>query len=1401
MGDNTSSTSNNDGTPSPESTDDQPLEPSGIAQFVEHDRCPRYISQRVEPGDEADARDWREAYTTMNSALLGTGQEFEATQIEQLAADASYVIGPDLSDADSDAAGIPDIDIDKTWAPTARGRKLQLQAALETAAAAAPTNHPYVLLYQAPLEGTLGDYDLHGDADCIALAPTAAIPTLDESTDDSLEPTTMPTEAEVIARVIDCKSAHDQQPGHRVQVASYCALLEQTLGEGPPTCHIEGAVLTRSNASSHPFAIPPFRRREWELFAERLLADDGPIDEALSTDRSELPYALNQVCDNCAYREACATRAVEAPTSTQSLALLGLDSSVQTRLTEAGIDSLEALATLTSPLDTPAPTDDPPTLALAPETRQTLEEILSDPIQETIQRAQTLYSGINPDYDGPDGPQPIPNTGWVPLPDDRCENWSNLAAEIGTGELIHVALIVRPDPTLDRIGAIAACVYADAHEEYHTIADVIDAVPDDADQAASLEETLLDRFTIDLFETIEAVAAELGTPEQSVLHCYTYSDHEHDALVDALDRHADGSDRINALRALYSLDPDGQSGVDQAMTSAVQPVLNDHFALRYPSQGLLQVTEQFVPGWTIEAFDPLDARPTDPPLRAIFREQLLNDRVPYLQDSPGIHLHLAHGPLAEGPAAAAADTTVDQPTPDGWYPVRKRPGTQFPIEYLWAVTPRNQGDSTPRLTPEVIEEWGIDEEHIPLYRQEIGRYYYRTDERTEPLQKTDLIALLERLSYALMRLIEAIPYKDAYSQKTPIDATTLDSFECPTSGLPAATRDYLQMEHGRHREELLTRYRRPLRKRARNGYAVPIRCTEITECDDGGLEIQAELAYDALFEDDTVADRCSRRARLRGGEGSGGGSWRVLTRLAVDATAGTAARADTDLRQDSPSPRGRPTLTVDDPEAIQHSPPTLVDQFDPTSGTLTLRLFGNRFRRYGSQFRVDHCGWTAAVGSNVEDPSTSPSDRSGYIAGREPVAIEAGAVYMLDSMIDDFGAPKASRALRPDTISENACYEHLQVIRDTGQQLPVQVADPAGIEAFMDTLAANDEWYEPNDPQQAFIEALDRPIVPLQGPPGTGKTSGATAPALLGRAYARWRVNQPFTALVVAPSHEAVDGVLNVVVEWLAAWQAAPDGEESFLPELIRVRPTAEDEDRNNNEAKDTVAEETTAADYTTDTDDTAADTAREAVTHCGYTTAEGTAYLEELADRLVAPAECSEDPSQQLLFVTPATLYRVLGVIAESTPTIDGDSAPAVMRHTPGLADVVCIDEASMVDLPRLFLATSTLSVTGQTLLVGDHRQLATISSVDWNQTDRKPLKETQAYQSALGYLRQFNESTASVGGSDIDGDDNSRGVTADGHSTTTTGDVDTEENGSTGGDFPAHQPDGGAMEVNDGD
>ncbi|QZA89061.1 hypothetical protein K0C01_02550 [Salinarchaeum sp. IM2453] len=743
------------------------------------------------------------------------------------------------------------------------------------------------------------------------------------------------------------------------------------------------------------------------------------------------------------------------------------------------------------------------------------------------------------------------------------------------------------------------------------------------------------------------------------------------------------------------------------MVTPVLPVINDHFALTSVSRGLLSVVDQFDPTWTINTFDPQDHRPDAPLLREIFHEQFLGDAVPYLSDDDGIRLHVGRGPLAEGPAADAVDQ--DNPDPDGWYRIRKRSGGQFPVEYLWAALPQQPDDDRPRLHPDVVDEWAIEDEHRVLYRKEINRFYYRTDDTKQPLKRDDVAYLVERLSYALQRLVEAIPYKDVYHPKEPLDVTQLDGFELPVGGLPDAARDVLCIEAGARRDETIKQYRTSPRDRVRGGRSFPIRCTDHAIADDGTLTITGELAYDALFADPATAAKVAQRIRVRGSNGAGSGSWRVLTRLA--STPDTA---------DIGSTSGRPEANIDTAEDIKHSPPVVIDDLDPETGTVVLTAMPHRFQRHGSRFRVDHCGWQTPTGSNLEDPAQPPADRDGYVAQRPPVQINTGDVYMLDPMVDDFGAPKADRALRRGTIEHNALWQHLQAYQQSGQLPPVALGAPAAITTFCERLTTTDECLTPNDAQRQFIAAIDRPIVPLQGPPGTGKTSGAIAPALLARAYARSSNNQLFTGLVVGPSHEAVDATLSGVAACLDDWLEAHNTLDEL--ELVRVLPTAP-----------------AATAERVDTDMPNVD-----VTYCGYHSEDGTATLRRLANAM-GPGTTS-GASQQLLFATPPTLYQVINTVAKTLAAIDGTSAPAGMRYPPGLADVVCLDEASMLDLPELFLSTSVLKPTGQTLLVGDHRQLATVTEYDWEQTRRKPIDDLQAHRSALEYV-QYLATTAQPG------------------------------------------------------
>lgn len=75
---------------------------------------------------------------------------------------------------------------------------------------------------------------------------------------------------------------------------------------------------------------------------------------------------LDQVCDNCANWEVCVTRAVEDPTAPTSLALLGLNASVQQALQECDIANIRKLSALLPKQHLSKPTDGPPRLNLDP---------------------------------------------------------------------------------------------------------------------------------------------------------------------------------------------------------------------------------------------------------------------------------------------------------------------------------------------------------------------------------------------------------------------------------------------------------------------------------------------------------------------------------------------------------------------------------------------------------------------------------------------------------------------------------------------------------------------------------------------------------------------------------------------------------------------------------------------------------------------------------------------------------------------------------------------------------------------------------------------------------------------------------------------------------------------------
>jgi hypothetical protein len=260
---------------------------------------------------------------------------------------------------------------------------------------------------------------------------------------------------------------------------------------------------------------------------------------------------------------------------------------------------------------------------------------------------------------------------------------------------------------------------------------------------------------------------------------------------------------------------------------------------------------------------------------------------------------------------------------------------------------------------------------------------------------------------------------------------------------------------------------------------------------------------------------------------------------------------------------------------------------------------------------------------------------------------------------------------------------------------------------------------DPNEPQRRFIREDDRHLVVVQGPPGTGKTSYTTSPAVLGRAYAFEHEDRDFAAAVSALSHDAVDELFTSIRD------VAEDRKRDELfnqMKLVRVRPSSIPDEADPYHRRDD----------------------GQLVEHIAYHDSDGEERLRKLAEEYLVSE--SDEPKQFLLFGPPTSIR---GAVDKIAPLIlDRDDSDSEEDYPPsawelleegenGLFDLCVVDEASMMDLPLLFLAGAFLREDGQMLLAGDHRQMQPIQSYGWEDEDRETIEETVPFLSGLDYIR----------------------------------------------------------------
>ena len=177
------------------------LTASGIAEYIRFNCCPRFFKLKFE-GKEIKKRVWPEAFKPISPLLYGTGKALEEKKVAELKEKAAEYL--DFTKYDPKQFG-------KNGWEKAVDSMNNLRYVIEAQIAAGENvdGRP-VLLYQVPMKGPIGVWDVKGIADLIAIWPLR--------------------NGKVRVRIFELKSSWKEQTAHRIQVAIYVLLLSQELG-------------------------------------------------------------------------------------------------------------------------------------------------------------------------------------------------------------------------------------------------------------------------------------------------------------------------------------------------------------------------------------------------------------------------------------------------------------------------------------------------------------------------------------------------------------------------------------------------------------------------------------------------------------------------------------------------------------------------------------------------------------------------------------------------------------------------------------------------------------------------------------------------------------------------------------------------------------------------------------------------------------------------------------------------------------------------------------------------------------------------------------------------------------------------------------------------------------------
>lgn len=776
------------------------ITPSFVGHFVKLNRCHRFFNLSRDTDISADpfkkhsTSDFIEAFAGGGIVETHTGTAFEDDVYTQLCEhDATAVFpldsmpGEENEDSDNDSPSLAeeaeytaDILNDIVQNITSLDFETATSTPLPADRTKTKSTHPHsktaarnltepVLLYQPTLTGTIGSWNIGGDADFIVIWPRS--------------------NGGAVLRVIDVKVAVEEKTHHQIQASIYATLLEQTLvedGHNTDNFSIETGILTPDGVDEvtqipTPDAWPVFDHESQQADLNNLFKKNGDLDNAADyADFDDITYRLDeQYCSRCEFNEACYIDSIE----NDRLETLGFNESSLTTLNRAGINTLSDLTTLLNPVDTTRgganhrngsetilPADDEPAIAddntyKTLSTHPDIGRSLSTHVQDAQALLGAFYNGQQSAnrhiYDGKYA------HGYYSAPPTELPFWNPNAEYASNTPFIQIYFNIQEDHIQDSIigiGAYITVTYLDDAGQINSIENTITSLQTtvtlDRDKAQANEKTFLADFATDLIETLRSMESDIGT-ESAFIQGYTYTQRENALLTERLNKHtstqvsATGTNQTstNGIGSMHTLKAllNPENDISHPTIIPLKPIIGTRFATQTPTNGLLNLLKQFsasntgsyatTVSWT---YTP-DDRSRLPPgeshlnLRVGMGYRFLNNEVNYETDANGITFY--------------ADSA------HGYYPVRIRTAAQIPLGYVWAGIGH------------IDDDW-VSELDDPARKGITNKYrYYDAERKTTRITDEDISVAMTRLAKALQNIESGIPQKvpltDASVEETP----------------------------------------------------------------------------------------------------------------------------------------------------------------------------------------------------------------------------------------------------------------------------------------------------------------------------------------------------------------------------------------------------------------------------------------------------------------------------------------------------------------------------------------------------------------------------------------------------------------------------------------------------------